>query len=551
MSSKIQEYLNSLRDKLERYSIVNETFKDSSAGRSSLQTTINRFKTTTLVSITYEEIVNDNPSEYLKRKLLTLKQPVLLTYVEEGKLGSQNLYLNRDSKLPAGSTSDYFQSKNPELDLTIIKIDDNPDEWLITRKQVSIIQLDRGWFDSLTKLIEDIYLIDKQVICNIPYSKLIGSGVNGEVFQLTEGNKVLKIYKSGTAGTRSFYTEVDITSRLIHPNIMGNSGILVPGENCNSYGIIMDLAVETLTTKISDPQGYKIYPTDRRIRDIYELFSALSFLHSECIVHGDLRSDNILVAGDPRESLRIIDFGISQYIAPGKYYDAGYKDYYYRDREFDGKFHDFASDVLNLGIVCLSIITGEQITKTSKINPDFYKVGPPAAVAAKIQAYINDFKAQSGTGTDQLTGLVQLFTLILRPADGRATAQQILSLPLFSEFKKIEGKVNRAPQIVSGPGLEPPISVTLEFKDDESKSREAGINRLALYFYTRMMDLKLDYYHVNKYIAAIILASKLLDSQVQIISKLPIYVALHNSGRIINEFISKSEGKLFDCSFIK
>lgn len=94
----------------------------------------------------------------------------------------------------------------------------------------------------------------------------------------------------------------DAIQRLAHPNTVTYLGG-VPG--CGS--IIMELMVGGTLSGILCGQPMTI-PWSRRLSIALDISRGLCYLHSQCILHGDLKPSNVLL--DENMQAKISDFGL-------------------------------------------------------------------------------------------------------------------------------------------------------------------------------------------------------------------------------------------------
>ncbi|KAL8612917.1 hypothetical protein ACOMHN_034994 [Nucella lapillus] len=103
-------------------------------------------------------------------------------------------------------------------------------------------------------------------------------------------------------------SEVDILRRLKHPNIVQ---LVEDLDRSDALYLVMDLVKGgDLFEAISSASQY----TERDASGmVYNLLSALKYLHSSAIVHRDIKPENILVSdhGDGSQSLMLGDFGLA------------------------------------------------------------------------------------------------------------------------------------------------------------------------------------------------------------------------------------------------
>ncbi|KAG8955796.1 hypothetical protein FRC03_011051 [Tulasnella sp. 419] len=124
--------------------------------------------------------------------------------------------------------------------------------------------------------------------------------------------KVLRFHGPTTAilserSYKRFYSEVLIWSRLDHPNIAQLHGFTKPDQPDDMPTIISRWynngnIVNWLNENVST----------NRMMLLRDIISVVAYLHSQHIVHGDIKAENFLI--DDAESPRLCDFGLSHFI---------------------------------------------------------------------------------------------------------------------------------------------------------------------------------------------------------------------------------------------
>ncbi|KIK70059.1 hypothetical protein GYMLUDRAFT_539153 [Collybiopsis luxurians FD-317 M1] len=143
-------------------------------------------------------------------------------------------------------------------------------------------------------------------------SDAIGQGLFGRVYKGRWNGTLVAIKQMHKADARSLneqdreamYEEVEIWTRLHHPNILSLYGLCLESiapfmvmEYCQ-FGNVCDYL--------------RVYPTANRIDLTYDIVAGMAYLHSRKIVHADLKGVNILV--DDKHVARVADFGLSKFI---------------------------------------------------------------------------------------------------------------------------------------------------------------------------------------------------------------------------------------------
>merc|ERR1740124_497679 len=152
------------------------------------------------------------------------------------------------------------------------------------------------------------YIVDWRIV--------IGEGAYGSVHPArlaATGEKVaLKKISKRYTDSSSFKTETGALLRIYdnggHPNI---SGLRDMYEDYNHFYLILDLVSggEMFEHLIN----YGAYSEADTARHMYEIASALAFLHGVGVVHADLKPENLLLDSKKRIDgvMKMIDFGCS------------------------------------------------------------------------------------------------------------------------------------------------------------------------------------------------------------------------------------------------
>ncbi|PNT66178.1 hypothetical protein BRADI_3g08150v3 [Brachypodium distachyon] len=203
---------------------------------------------------------------------------------------------------------------------------------------------------------------------NFSEARKIGEGGYGNVYRCTLDHievAVKVIQQDSTDKTDEFLREVEILSKLHHPNLVLLIGFC-PEMGCLVYEYMENGSLEDqlLNNKKRQPLHWFL-----RFRIIFEVSCGLAFLHGrkpEPIVHRDLKPANILL--DKNYVAKIGDAGFAKLISDlvpdcqTEYTDtivAG--TLYYMDPEYQqtGTVRP-KSDLFGLGVIILQLLTGKR-----------------------------------------------------------------------------------------------------------------------------------------------------------------------------------------------
>ncbi|CAI8595828.1 unnamed protein product [Vicia faba] len=193
----------------------------------------------------------------------------------------------------------------------------------------------------------------------------IGMGAYGMVYKCTLHHTTVAvkvIHSNGIRKSKQFKQELEILSRIRHPNLLLLLGAC-PDHGCLVYEYMENGNLEDrLLQKNSNCQ----IPWFVRFRIAWEVASALSFLHStkpQPIIHRDLKPSNILLGGNLVS--KIGDVGLST-ILDSDNLSAMYKDtapvgtLSYIDPEYQRSgLISTKSDVYAFGLVMLQLLTAK------------------------------------------------------------------------------------------------------------------------------------------------------------------------------------------------
>ncbi|EDV44008.1 uncharacterized protein Dana_GF18771 [Drosophila ananassae] len=142
--------------------------------------------------------------------------------------------------------------------------------------------------------------------------------------------------------------EVDVFSKLHHPNIVSYLGSFIKD---NTLLIEMEYADGgTLAHIIAERQG-KVHFPERYIIAVFEqISSAINYMHSENILHRDLKTANVFL--NRRGIVKIGDFGISKIMNTKIHAQTVLgTPYYFSPEMCEGKEYDNKSDIWALGCI--------------------------------------------------------------------------------------------------------------------------------------------------------------------------------------------------------
>ncbi|CAH9118195.1 unnamed protein product [Cuscuta epithymum] len=205
------------------------------------------------------------------------------------------------------------------------------------------------------------YLELEEATDNFHVSRELGDGAFGTVYygKLRDGREVAvkRLYDLNRKNICLFFNEVEILSRLRHPNLITLYGC----TSSHSHALLVYQFVPNGTVSDhlhGERAKERLLTWPIRMRIALETAGALSYLHASHTIHRDVKTTNILLDGDFR--VKLADFGLSRLLpgdvthistapqgTPG-YVDPEYHECYRLNER---------SDVYSFGVVLIELIS--------------------------------------------------------------------------------------------------------------------------------------------------------------------------------------------------
>ncbi len=230
--------------------------------------------------------------------------------------------------------------------------------------------------------------------------------------------------------------EIDILTRVNHPHIIHAAQILTR-NNCaiDGTGIVLPLADKTLYDVTLNP----LITTHMKLPIIYELSTALEFMHRSHILHLDIKNTNVVLQDN---TPYFIDFGLSMIVDNtqiGKSDPLLRVTIDHRPPEIlsGSRIYNAAVDIWSFGIMLLQLLTGRGIFN---LNINFDAITDAQFYQIVLNTFSNPYlipNALSGIDPRYKYQCIDLLTNILQiDPTRRLTAQQICDHPLFNSVRQ-------------------------------------------------------------------------------------------------------------------
>lgn len=155
---------------------------------------------------------------------------------------------------------------------------------------------------------------------DIKLVKLIGQGASNSSVFLAKWNGTKVAYKGFNVGKsiqttgnvyEEFEKEVSVCVNLNHPSILQFYGACISPPK---VGLVIEYAekgdIPLFLGNYRSDNNNSRYPMKEKLRLLKEIASGMSYLHSQDILHRDLKADNVLI--NAQEKAKIMDFGLSK-----------------------------------------------------------------------------------------------------------------------------------------------------------------------------------------------------------------------------------------------
>lgn len=187
----------------------------------------------------------------------------------------------------------------------------------------------------------------------------IGAGASGDVLAVHDLQSdrlvALKLLHPGAISMdrESLRVEFEILSKLHHPHILR---VLDYGIGPGQHPYLVSEHIETIPF-----ETFQTHATPELVHEfLVQTANALSYLHQNGILHGDLKPGNLLIqqTGQTNCHIYVSDFGLAQHLTRGCGHFCGGTFPYIAPESLHSGITDPRSDLFALGVILAELITG-------------------------------------------------------------------------------------------------------------------------------------------------------------------------------------------------
>jgi len=162
--------------------------------------------------------------------------------------------------------------------------------------------------------------------------------------------------------------ELKILKMMDHPHIVK---VYDYYENDDSFNIVMEYWKGGELFERISKQG--AFSEDMASNIMKQILSAISYLHSQNIVHSDLKAENIMFFRDDEEDLhwKLIDFGMASKYNPEKKMSHIQGTPYYIAPEVLKNWYDSKADIWSLGVLLYIMLSGSPPFRATTLKEIF------------------------------------------------------------------------------------------------------------------------------------------------------------------------------------
>jgi len=244
---------------------------------------------------------------------------------------------------------------------------------------------------SLLEISAKEILIEKE-----PFAK----GAFGKVYKAKwrQLHVVVKVVKASEEEKQDAECEANLILRLNHPNVIKLFGITyvkkMNRQNMTQekLGIVMELAKHDSLDKLVGKIDH-----DKLTKIALGIINGLEYVHSQHVVHRDIKPNNILMCGPKNDMIpKIADFGVSKIIQTAIETHSRVGTDIYRAPEVSMNLqYNFTADIYSLAMMLFEMFNGQLVIRSSEEVKQFIlqvQSGKTRKIprSCKVPAYLHD-----------------------------------------------------------------------------------------------------------------------------------------------------------------
>eukprot|EP00930_Biecheleria_cincta_P088668 TRINITY_DN7791_c0_g1_i2.p1 TRINITY_DN7791_c0_g1~~TRINITY_DN7791_c0_g1_i2.p1 ORF type:complete len:611 (-),score=87.49 TRINITY_DN7791_c0_g1_i2:84-1889(-) len=246
-----------------------------------------------------------------------------------------------------------------------------------------------GRYHTLPRKIQDDY--------DIQYSKVLGSGMNGSVY-MAKGKtskalyavKGFKLHGISKDAKQDLVSEAEIFLMMDHPHV---ARLVAVYESESMLHLVMEcMEGGELFDRI---EKNKRFSEANAAHSVWQMLLAVHYLHSQEIVHRDIKLENFLYESKSNDYLKLIDFGFSHVWKPDTLMAASCGTLSYVAPEVLAQRYTKQCDLWSLGVVAFILtmgympFSGSENNQIANIMAGKYKKKPQSW--SSVSASCRDF----------------------------------------------------------------------------------------------------------------------------------------------------------------
>ena len=267
---------------------------------------------------------------------------------------------------------------------------------------------------------------------NYDVIRQLGKGGYGKVYEVKNKKSgdiraCKHLSKLSIKNLEKFEREINILINSDHPNIIkifeifeSQRSLYIVMEECKG-GEIFDRIIEHIQSK-------QMYSEKEAAEMFQQVMSAIEYCHKNGICHRDLKPENLLYLNPGAEKnnpIKVIDFGLSQYISPNKKLSTKVGTAYYVAPEILKGDYTEKCDVWSAGVILYIFLSGD---------PPFN--GPSDSVIyEKITEMKFSFPEKKWKNISK--DAIDLIKHMISPENERYSARQVLDHPWFKNASNV------------------------------------------------------------------------------------------------------------------